>query len=208
MSALPSITQSEFSADSLPANSWVKRSLLALVRFLITLCIGVAATVAWQSYGDAARAMIANSFPQLGWLARQAELVAQSAPDAITLAAPAIPSPDQQQSNVTSPDLDAVRQSIDRIATSMSAIQEQMSRGADRIANSIVANQEQIARSVDQLTVGQEQMTREITKLQAVEQYVLYKNADPPPRPAAAPVPKPVLRASQAPTVPTPAKAP
>jgi hypothetical protein len=90
----------------------------------------------------------------------------------------------------------------------MSAIQEQMSRGADRIANSIVANQEQIARSVDQLTAGQEQMTREITKLQAVEQYVLYKNADPPPRPAAAPVPKPVLRASQAPTAPTPAKTP
>jgi hypothetical protein len=36
---------------------------------------------------------------------------------------------------------------------------------------------EQIARSVAQLTAGQEQMTREITKLQAVEQYVLYKNS-------------------------------
>src|SRR5712671_6037764 len=118
------------------------------------------------------------------------------------------PSLDQQQLNAMSVDLDAVRQSVDRIATSMSAIQEQMSRGADRIANSIGANQEQIARSVDQLTAGQEQMTREITKLQAVEQYVLYKNADPPPRPAAAPVPKPVSRASQAPTAPTPAKTP
>jgi ABC-type transporter MlaC component len=76
--------------------------------------------------------------------------------------------------------------------------QEQMSRSADRIANSIVSNQEQIARSVDQLTAGQEQMTREITKLQAVEQYVLYKNAEPPPRSAAAPARNQVLRSSQA----------
>ena len=197
MSALPSTTQSEFSADSLPANSWVKRSLLALVRFLITLCIGVAATVAWQSYGDAARAMIANSFPQLGWLARQAELVAQSAPDAITLAAPAIPSPDQQQSNVTSPDLDAVRQSIDQITSNMATNQEQITRSIDRIAARVAASQEQLTRSVDQLAVSQEWLTREITKLEEIEQSIRYRNSDtlpPSPRPASAPAPKPVTR--------------
>ena len=229
MSAMPSPAKSEFYAGLLPVEppdepppvrpttlendqsqnntqpSLRKRASRAFSRFLITFCIGGASTLAWQSYGDAARAMIANSYPQLGWLAPQAEPVAQNVPETIALVAPSF---DQQQLNAMSLDLDAVRQSIDRIATSMSAIQEQMSRGADRIANSIVANQEQIARSVDQLTVGQEQMTREITKLQAVEQYVLYKNADPPPRPAAAPVPKPVLRASQAPTAPTPAKTP
>jgi hypothetical protein len=164
--------------------------------------------MAWRSYGDAAREMIANSYPQLGWLAPQAEPVAQNVRETTALVAPAMPFLDPQQLNAMSLDLDAVRQSIDRIATTITAIQEQMSRGADPIANSIVANQEQIARSVDQLTAGQEQMTREITKLQAVEQYVLYKNADPQPRPAAAPVPKPVLRASQAPTAPTPAKTP
>src|SRR5258707_643270 len=119
MSALPSTTQSELSADSLPVNSFVKRSLLALVRFLITFCIGVAATLAWQSYGDAAREMIANSYPQLGRLAPQTEPVAHNAPDVIALAAPATPSPDQKQSNVTSLDLDAMRESIDQIANSM-----------------------------------------------------------------------------------------
>jgi methyl-accepting chemotaxis protein len=149
-------------------------------------------TLAWQSYGDTARAMIANSYPQLGWLAPQAEPVAQNAPELVA------PSFDQQQLNAISVDLDAMLQSIDKIATSMSAIQEQMSRGADRIADSIGANQEQIARSVDQLTAGQEQMTREITKLQAVEQYVLYKNAEPPPRSAPAPARNQVLRSSQA----------
>jgi hypothetical protein len=33
----------------------------ALARFVITFCIGVAATLAWQFYGDAARERIASS---------------------------------------------------------------------------------------------------------------------------------------------------
>jgi hypothetical protein len=43
------------------------RASRALARFLITLSIGVAATLAWQSYGDAAREMIASASPQLGY---------------------------------------------------------------------------------------------------------------------------------------------
>jgi hypothetical protein len=220
MSAMPSPAQPEFYAGLLPVEPSVeppavpktvlendpfpigqpslrKRASRALARFLITFCIGVAATLAWQSYGDAARGMIASSVPQLGWLAPQAEPVAQNAPDMIALALRAATSLDQQQLNAMSLDLDAVRQSIDRIATS----QDQITRSVDRIAPSIVASQEQIARSVDQLAAGQEQMTREITKLQAVEQYVLYKNSEPAPRPAPAQVSKPVLRRSQVPTV-------
>jgi hypothetical protein len=169
-----------------------KRASRALARFLIAFCIGVATTLAWQSYGDAAREMIANSSPQLGWLAPRAEPVAQNTPETIALVAPAAPSLDQQQLSAISLDLDAVRQGIDKIAAGIAAIQE---RSADRIAT------EQIARSVAQLTAGQEQMTREITKLQAVEQYVLYKNSEPSPRPAPAPARNPVPRPSQAPMV-------
>ena len=218
MSATPSHAQSAFYAGLLPVEpsdepppvrpttlendqsqnnrqpSLRKRASRAFSRFLITFCIGGASTLAWQSYGDAARGMIANSYPRLGWLAPQAEMVAQNAPETI---APVALSFDQQQLNAMSLDLNAVRQSIDRIATSMTVIQEQMSRSADRITDNIVANQEQITRSVDQLTAGQEQMTREITKLQAVEQYVLYKNAEPPPRSAPGPARNQVLRSSQ-----------
>ena len=53
--------------------SLVKRVSRSLARFLLLFCIGVAATLAWQSYGDEARKMIASSSPQLGWLAPQAE---------------------------------------------------------------------------------------------------------------------------------------
>src|SRR5229473_3970210 len=67
-----------------------------LARVLVPFCIGVAATLTWQSYGDAAREMIANSSPQLGWLGPQAAPVGQTAPDMIAQAAPAAPSPDQQ----------------------------------------------------------------------------------------------------------------
>jgi len=219
MNAMPSPARSEFYAGLLPVEPPVeapavcltdrkndrlpngrpslrKRASRTLSRFVMTFCIGVAATLAWQSYGDAAREMIANSYPLLGWLGPQAEPVAQNTPDMIALAAPAAPSLDQQL-NAMSIDLEAVRQGIDRIAPGIVAGQEQMARSIDRIA----ATQEQIARSVGQLAAGQEQVTREITKLQAVEQYVLYKNTEPPPRPAPAQARNPAARPSQAPTV-------
>ena len=49
-----------------------KQASFALARFLIAFCIGVAATLAWQSYGGAARKMIASSSPQPGRSAPQA----------------------------------------------------------------------------------------------------------------------------------------
>jgi hypothetical protein len=203
MSAMPSPTQSEFSEGSLPVKPSVEapvirpadlkndrspkrrqslaaRVPLAIARFLITFGVGVAATLAWQSYGDAAREMIANSAPQLGWLAPQAASVAQSASDATEPAPTRAVAADPQPLNPVSLDLDAVRQSVDRIA----------------------AGQEQITRTVDQLAAGQEQMAREINKLQAIEQYMLYKNSEPPQRPAApAPAPKPAPRPAQTPAV-------
>ena len=200
---MPNPTQSEISRATLPVKKLVevvaidpanlridppeserprlgKRVLLALA--LITFCIGVAATLAWQSRGDAARKAIARAFPQLGWLVPQAAPVKQDTPDIFVPAASAAPSPDQQQLTAMPLDLDAVRQSVDQIA----AGQAQMTRSVERIA----AGQEQMARTVGQLTAGQEQLTREITKLQAIEQYMLYKSSEPP-------APKPVPRPSQ-----------
>jgi hypothetical protein len=172
-----SSTRSEFSAGRRPAkpsvgptlrpadlkNDWfpsqrpslANRASRALARFLITLCIGVAGTLAWQSYGDAAREMIARASPQLAWLAPQAAPVARTAPDPIAPTAPAAPSPDQQQINAMSLGLAAVRQ------------------------------------TVDQLAASQEQMTRDITKLQTTAQGILDNIAAPPPRPAGATARKP-----------------
>jgi hypothetical protein len=133
MASTFSAAQSGFSSDqALPSGmmrnrpSLVRRTTRRVTRFLIVLCIGVATTLAWQSYGDVARAMIANSFPQLGWLAP----VEQAAPDMAASAAPAAPSADVQQLKEQLKELslgfDAVRQSVDQLAAQVAAGQRQM----------------------------------------------------------------------------------
>ena len=110
--------------------------------------------------------MIASASPQLGWLAPQAAPVARTAPDVIAPAAPATPSPDQQQLNALLLGLAAVRQ------------------------------------SVDQLAAGQEQMTRDITKLQTAAQGIFDKISAPPPRPAGATARKPAPLTPASPATP------
>jgi hypothetical protein len=146
MASAFSPAQSEFSSDhalpdgmSRPTDltrkrpSLVTRAARRLTRFLIVFCIGVATTLAWQSYGDVARAMIANSYPQLGWLAPEAAPVMQTAPDMAARAAPAAPSADVQQLKELSLELKelslglgAVRQSVDQLAAQVAAGQRQM----------------------------------------------------------------------------------
>jgi hypothetical protein len=65
--------------------SLVNRVSRGLARFLIIFCIGVAATLAWQSYGDDARKMIADSSPRFGWLAPQAARNGTSSPEFATM---------------------------------------------------------------------------------------------------------------------------
>ena len=101
--------------------SLARRVLRRLARFLIVFCVGVGTILAWQSYGDAARAMIANSSPQLGWLAPQTAPVVPIAP------APAgAASSDVQQLAFG---LAAVRQSVDLLTAQLAAGEGQV--GAD-----------------------------------------------------------------------------
>jgi hypothetical protein len=57
-----------------------KRTSSALARFLIAFCSGVAATLAWQSYGKAPRKTIPEPSAHIGWSTPQA------APEAATRA--------------------------------------------------------------------------------------------------------------------------
>jgi len=80
---------------------------------------------------------------------------------------------------------DAVRQSLDRIASSVASSQEQMTR--------------RIERGIDRLAASQEQTTRGISDLQTVEQYVLDRISTLQTRLIPATVSKPVLRPPQVP---------
>ena len=155
--------------------------------------IGATAILTWLSYGDAARRIIASSYPQLGRSAPPPAPIANSAPDMTSLVAEAAPPPVQQRLNAMSLDLEAVRRSVDRILIA----QEQITRDVDQL----MAGQEQITRDAAQLTAGQQQMTREITKLQAVEQQILQKNSERAPRPAPALARNAVPRSLLAPMV-------
>src|SRR5882672_8196732 len=116
MSAISSAVQSQFSKSSLPVKKQLVEKLaidpanlkndqleseplglgkrVRLPLAAIMFCIGVAATLAWQSRGDVARKAIAGAVPRLDWLAPQAIPVTQTAPDIIAPAASAAPSPD------------------------------------------------------------------------------------------------------------------
>jgi hypothetical protein len=94
------------------------------MRALFIFCLGVAATLAWQSHqGDMAREMIASQAPQLAWLAPQGP--AQAAPDTVASAGPR----DVQQLKTMSLDLAAVRQSLSQLA----ADQQRMADGITRL---------------------------------------------------------------------------
>jgi len=55
----------------------------AVIHFPIVFCLGVAGTLAWQSYGKLGRELVGNAFPQFGWLTEQAVAQVQSAPEMV-----------------------------------------------------------------------------------------------------------------------------
>jgi hypothetical protein len=106
-----------FESESWSVSRWVP---VAFVRFTIFFFIGVATTLAWQSYGNAARRMVAHLTPGLGWLAPPAAPAASAS--GLHEPGPAAgASPDQLAA--VSRSLAAVRQSVDRLATDVAKMQ-------------------------------------------------------------------------------------
>src|SRR6516162_3883992 len=46
------------------------------VRYLVAICIGVAATLAWQSYGEVPKQIIEAKAPELGWSPETKQMIA------------------------------------------------------------------------------------------------------------------------------------
>jgi hypothetical protein len=93
-----------------------RRIFRTLARFIIAVLIGIGATLAWQSHGDAARDMVVARAPSLGWLlsvsTTKSPAVAATAPDPV------------QQLEPLASNLDVVRRSVEQLA----AKQEQMAQ--------------------------------------------------------------------------------
>jgi hypothetical protein len=109
-----------------------KQAARRFVRFVIILCTGVAATLAWQSYGDWTREALADSYPQLGWLAPQATALAVTDSE-VAPTAPTTPSADGQPLEAMSLGLTAVRQSVDELTAQLVAGQQKLAGDVARL---------------------------------------------------------------------------
>jgi hypothetical protein len=145
------------------------------VRYLVAILIGVAATLAWQSYGEAAKQIIATRAQELGWSPEAKQMIASwtlgwTKPPASPVAPKAPPAP--------SIDPAQVQQMVQSLATVRETVQEVAAR--------------------------QEQTARDIASLESAVAEILLKTPEPPPQPPAAPArkPTPTTPSSRAPIAP------
>jgi hypothetical protein len=191
--------------DPLPTGrpSLGRRTSRSLTRFLATACVGVAATLAWQSYGDAARQMIASAAPQLGWLVSPPAMnppseTEQPSPSVIAAATPqaagvpqATATPQAASAQVVAPAPTASETAASTAPTAPAPDLQQLAAMAHDLAT--------VRQSVEQLAAGQEQMARDIAKLQTAGQDIRRRiSALPPAAPTTArkPPPQPALQSS------------
>jgi hypothetical protein len=185
------LAPADLNNDPLPSNrpSLGRRALRSLARFLMTACIGVAATLAWQSYGGAAKQMLASWAPQLGWSSSLPAMKRPSGPE-IAAEQPSPPANEAPapgaapaQAAAVAPGAPETVAPTAPVAPSPPELQQLKTMARDLAA---------VRQSTEQLAATQEQMARDIAKLKTTEQDIRHKVAAPPPRPAAAPAPKPV----------------
>jgi hypothetical protein len=153
-----------------------ERSSRGLARYLVAVCIGVAAILAWLSYGEATKQTIASWMQQLGWTKLPPGPANRpSGPQGPGVATPQTLAPkvaavlplDPKQLQQIEADIAALRQAVERPL-------------AD------------VRETVEQLAASHEQMAREITKLQAANEEILEKIPSPPAHRPAAPARKPM----------------
>ena len=149
-------------------NEMKRRGSRGFVRYLVAICIGVAATLAWQSYGDAAKQIIATRAPELGWSPDAKQMIASW-----TLGWTKPPAGSEKQAlpvaqiAPSAPSIDAEK--IQQLTQSLAVLRQ----------------------TVEQLAAGQDQMTRVIGRLESAVAELIMKIPEPPPQPPAAPARKP-----------------
>jgi hypothetical protein len=182
---MPKPPLGESLGDQLSLGRRVSRSL---ARFLMTACIGVAATLAWQAYGSESKRMIAGWAPQLGWLLSLPSMnpppspeigIEQPSPTAIQAS---VPGPAPAQAAAVAP---TAPESASPTAPAGPSPELQQ---LEMMAHDLIA----VRQSVEQVAARQEQMARDIAKLQTTEQEIRHRISAAPPRPTAAPARQPV----------------
>ena len=161
-------------------------------RYLLAMCIGIAATLAWQSYGEPAEQIIATNAPKLGWSSEAKQMIASWV----------------QQLGWTKPsagpEITAVRPStlgtqVATVAQTLPAKTPATPSIDPEQVHQIAVDLAALGRTVDQLAASQDQMVHQIDMLRTSNEEILASNqeilakipAPPPPPPTVASARKP-----------------
>ena len=164
-----------------------KRSSRGFTRYLLAIYIGVAATLAWQSYDEAAKRLFAAKAPELGWSSETKQMIANWVEELGWTKPPATHESTAARSFATeTPQAAPVPQTARAaVAPSVPVAPSIDPAEVHQIAMDLTA----LRQTVAQITASQDQMAREVDRLQAANQEILAKIPEPPPPPPIAAAP-------------------
>lgn len=181
-----------------------RRGSRGFARYLLAFCIGVAATLAWLSYSEAAKQIIATKAAELGWSPDSKQMIASWVQALGWTKLPVGPENAAAQSSVPeTPQPTPVAQTApENVAPKAPVAPSIDPEQVHQIASDVAA----LRQTVEQLAASQDQMARVVDRLQGAVAEVLIKMPEPPPPPpiAAAPVHKPKAIAPPSSRAPVP----
>jgi hypothetical protein len=182
MAATASPLLSEFSAGS-PITDNPPRTMPAtrgFARYVLAICVGVAATLVWQSYSQAAKQIIATTAPGLGWSPQTKQTIASwvaklgwTEPPAgaeIASARPSVPETPQAVAQ-TAPD------NVAPMPVAFSLDRQQVQQ--------VVRDVAALRQSMEQIAASQTNMASQINNLLVTDMEIFLKIPTPPQSPAA-----------------------
>jgi hypothetical protein len=165
-----------------------------VARYLTAIVIGIAATLAWQAYGGDAKQVIATRAPEFGWSPQSKQLITNFVQDLGWSKEPAQTETASIQAAVPqAPQAAPVAEAVAPSAPPAPAVDPEQ---VHEIQLTVAA----MRQSLDQITSGQDQMAREIARLQSADAEILAKIPAPPRQPAVTPAHKPIAAAPSGPS--------
>ncbi len=165
-------------------NQKKRRGSGGLARYLVAILIGVAATLAWQSYGSVGKQIIATRAPELGWSPGAKQMIANWVQQLGWTTPPAGPENTAvRPSALETPQAPTVAQTSPEPVASKAPAASSLDRDQmQQLTRSLTTLQQ----TADQIAANQDEMKRAIVKLASAVVDVLVKLPAPPPPPATA----------------------
>jgi hypothetical protein len=146
-------------------NQTKRRGSRGFARFLLAICIGVAGTLAWQSYGEATKQIIATRAPELGWSPEAKQTIASWVQQLGWTKPPAGPENTAvRPSALEKPQAAPVAQTApENVAPKAPAAPSLDPEQVQQLTRSLTTLQQIVL----QLAAGQDRMAREMARLEA-----------------------------------------